>query len=84
MNPDQAAGAYVDVIYAILWIGALLAATDEIVDPFPDHVVRVAERYSGASHRSPKRRELIGEARSLSSGITLTASGCVQLRRAVE
>jgi hypothetical protein len=45
MNPEPAAGAYVDVIYAILWIGALLAATDEIVDSFPDHVVRVAERY---------------------------------------
>jgi hypothetical protein len=45
MNREHADGAYVDAIYAILWIGALLAATDEIVDPFPDHVVRVAEMY---------------------------------------
>jgi hypothetical protein len=28
-----------------LWIGVLLAAADQLADPFPDDVVRVATEY---------------------------------------
>ena len=45
MNPANAGEAEADKVYAILWIGALLVAADEIADPFPDEVILVAATY---------------------------------------
>lgn len=45
MNLPPAGDADADLVYAVLWIGALLAAANRIVDPFPDHLVGVAAVY---------------------------------------